>query len=220
MFKILALLGLALVSPTCFAASVFNVQSTFCSGIQTSSLNSPLSLNCTGDLALDGGVLGGVITDSAGINLSATGTLTLNNLTITAPQIQLAGSSVFVGNGVSFAGGLNMPFAANVTRIGSLNGAPTLITPTGTQLPSSGMTPISRSGTIYANAGTLSIANGGALSINAAPLPSVKWGIYSIGGTTSIPPVPEPGIYATMLIGLLFLAGFLRTSRYKSHFAA
>ena len=91
-------LSLALLPSTGIAATVFAVQSIICSSTQSSSLDGPVTLICSGDFSLNGGVL----SDDNSILLSSTGALTLDNLTISAPHINLvAGSSISIGSGVS-----------------------------------------------------------------------------------------------------------------------
>lgn len=193
MFKILALLALALVSPACFAA--YNVQIS-CSGTTPIYyFMSPQNTNisCTGDLALSNGF----ITDGTAISLSALGNLTLSGITFTAPSISLAANSFISMAGVSITGPSVMSLTTGYT--------PGLS-------PVSWLNTVSHTTTIAVNGASTNLGN--LLVSNPSPIPAPS------GVTPSIPPVPEPGTYATMLIGLLFLAGLLRTSRYKSHFAA
>lgn len=67
------------------AESGFLVDSVSCSGTSTQSFLDVLSFNCAGDLSL----YGGSISANTSILLSATGALSLNNLTLTSQDISL-----------------------------------------------------------------------------------------------------------------------------------
>lgn len=232
MFKpLLVLLGLVLGSSTGYAQTVINVQDTFCSGIQPSSLNSPLTLNCSGDFSLNGGVLA----DNSGIFLSAAGALTLDNITISAPTIQFdAGTSISVGGNVSLAGSNislasgaagTIPLLLSTPPVGNLTiqAAPVINWPdfsigvyesvTFLQLSASSavLNRVTVSAPTALERGT--VALNGQLSI-----PRFNGVLVVQSGMVGVMPVsavPEPGSYATILTGLLCLAGFMRVRRRK-----
>lgn len=201
MFKpLLVLLGLVLGSSTGFAQTVVNVQDTSCSGIQSSSLNSPLYLNCSGDFALNRGVLA----DNSGIFLSATGALTLDNITISAPTIQFdAGTSISVGGNVSLAG-------SNISLVSGAAGTTPLLfssSPVGNPVISSG-----------GAAGALSFTQSGSVVTMVNWQTDLSPDLFVVMDEPlilTVNAVPEPSSYVTILAGLLCLAGFRRVCRRK-----
>lgn len=81
-----------LLSATCaaHAADSINVGATTCTGALNTSFSAGVSLTCSGDLAL----YIGTIESSTQILLAATGSLSLFDVTLNAPQVTLNASSV------------------------------------------------------------------------------------------------------------------------------
>lgn len=177
----------AFLTSTAFASSVVNVQSTTCSGVQTWSATGPLSLNCTGDLSLNGGML----SDSTSISLSSTGLMSLDNLTISAPQLIFTAGSIWFGPGAALTA-TSISLAANA----------------------SGTTPaisIAPGATLSAG-GTTAPLNYGS-SVLAAP------GNYVVSPNTGLPiitPVPLPSSDANFLVGILVIVGLWFASQRKA----
>ncbi|HET7831839.1 MAG TPA: hypothetical protein VFK88_02635 [Gallionella sp.] len=140
-FRVIALL--ALLPALANAVPVFNVSNVNCSGALTSSFASLVSLDCTGNLSLDGGLLGGTLAADTQLSVSALGSLSLANLYLSAPSIMLTGNSVYFWGGVSFGAGSS----TNINV--SANGGPYPASPT------------PAAGTIIGNNGSL---NGSLLS--------------------------------------------------------
>lgn len=81
------------------AATGFSVQNISCSGTQATiigDVTGPLSIGCDGSLSL----IGGSIHSDTSIMLAADETLTLVDLTLSAPQIDLSGASIYIGSSV------------------------------------------------------------------------------------------------------------------------
>jgi len=79
------LAAVALVTPcaTFAATHAFNVTTSSCSGTLASSFTDGVSLSCTGDFSLNGGL----IESSQSVFLAATGALSLVGVKVTAPTI-------------------------------------------------------------------------------------------------------------------------------------
>jgi hypothetical protein len=142
-----------------------------------------VSLNCTGDFSLSGGSL----VANSKIVLSSFGALSLEDIALTAPQIDLiAGSTISLGSGVLIA-----------TGVLSVSGNP------GAQSPTIAIVPGAQ---ISIGGGEFHPIGPGDIDVislgNVPPLP---------GGSGSISlQTPEPGMFALMLCGLLSLGFFLR----------
>lgn len=181
MLKPLFVASVLLVAPPlAMAADLVNVQSTVCSGTETVSGTSTLALSCSGDFSFSGGVLSA----DTSITLSALGALSLDNITVTAPDIQfIAGTSITLGNLASLVG-TNVSFAA-----ASFGQMPTVSVGSGATLTSSVGSPPTQ---IVVGGGSLTISPGGSANLN--------------GGTLTLSPVPEPGPWAMLLAGLACIA--------------
>lgn len=83
--SITRLLAVAALATPCaaFAANTFNVTTASCSGNLVSSFTDGVSLSCTGDFTLNGGL----IESSQSVFLGATGLLSLVGVKVTAPAI-------------------------------------------------------------------------------------------------------------------------------------
>lgn len=182
---VIALIAYVLSPSFSHAIPNLSVDSISCYGTQTTAISDGLSISCTGDLSL----LGGSITADTQILLSSGGALTLDNLAVTAPHIQLFGSTVSIGAGVvitinsltvtaGIGGGSNVPSISAGSTISIGGQEPRQIVIGDVLLPPGGREPI----------------------IGGGPG----------GSITIMPSVPEPSIYASMLIGLLVLAGIFR----------
>lgn len=94
------LLGAALLAPlAAHAASSADLSGLACSGQASFSVAETASLVCAGDFS----VLSGRITSDVRVTLEAAGSLTLDNLSIRAPVIELraAGGALSIGSGVT-----------------------------------------------------------------------------------------------------------------------
>lgn len=183
MRRVLFLLSALLLSPVVAnAASTASIDTVTCSGGLSSSLMEVASFLCSGDFSL----LGGNITSDSKVAVTADGSLFLDNLSITAPAVELTtlNGVLSMGNGVSIntdsflagAGGNNSPTVS--------------VSPRATLTIGSG--------------DTARILNGGDISL------SIGQGAITplAGGTiTLIPSVPEPSTYLLMLFGILALIG-------------
>lgn len=190
-FRLLLLLVVwAFLTSTAFASPVANVQSTICSGTQTWSMTGPLSLSCIGDLSLNGGML----SDSTSISLSSTGSMTLDNLTISAPQLMFtAGSTLWFGAGVALTA-TTISLAANASGT-----TPAISISSGATLSAGGATsvPLDYGSSVLTSPGNYSI-----VSPNA--------------GLLIVTPVPLPSSYANFLVGILAIVGFQFASQRKA----
>lgn len=210
----------------------------------SSILGSPLTLSCTGDFALSGGTITdslGIFLSSTGAltldNISITaptvsfsaGTLfsmtpsaliSATNTSISAPTITMNGVLAAPGVTLSTASPFSVPSATlsgatlstssgslilgrNITSVYSLASPPpppifpisnALVDVTTSLNPGGG--------------GTLTISGTGGTLVNTA-----SGGVLT--GTTLISPVPEPGSYLTLLLGLLCLAGLQLAPRAR-----
>jgi len=186
----ISIVVLSLATPLCHATTSANIDSIECSGSQTSSFSGALSLTCSGDFSL----IGGSISADSKILLSSIGALTLDNLSITAPEVEfIAGSFLSLGAGVSII--TNSVYAS----IGS-----------GSTLPSvSPGATISIGGEVGRplDSGNIRLLPGGSNPIT---------GGGSGGSITILPSVPEPDSYVTMLAGLLVLVNALRVKNKRA----
>ncbi|GEM_PF-1517766 len=186
----ISLVVLSLSSTLCHATASANIDSIQCAGSQTSSFSGALSLTCSGDFSL----IGGSISADSKILISSAGTLALDNLSITAPEVEfIAGSFLSLGAGVSIT--------TNSIYAGIGNGStPTLVLPGAT---------ISIDGEVGRplNSGSIRLLPGGSHPITSGG---------SDGSITILPSVPELDTYVTMLAGLLVLVGALRVKN-KQH---
>ncbi|HET7831838.1 MAG TPA: hypothetical protein VFK88_02630 [Gallionella sp.] len=185
---------LALLPSLATAIPVFNVNSVSCSGNLTPSFASMALLDCTGNLSLDEGSLGGTLTADTQVILSALGSLSLANLYFSAPKVMLSGSSVSLGPGA-------MVNATTSLSVDTANGGLSAFN----TAPGATLT-IGNNGNALGNPSFLSIPNVTfTTSLSANPLP----------GSGSVALVPEPSVFETMLLGVLVLAGFAGLNRLK-----
>lgn len=185
------------------AATGFSVQNFSCSGTQATiigDVTGPLSIGCDGSLSL----IGGSIHSDTSIMLAADETLTLVDLTLSAPQIDLSGASIYIGNSVD----MDLRPTAPVD-----GGRPT---PGGMDL----LAGISAGGQITLHGGGGSGGgNRGSTGIGGSI--SLRPGGITVGGgsgdssITVIPSIPEPSTFAIMLCGLAALASRLRSARTR-----
>ena len=178
-YLMILLVAYALSPALANASPGLSVENLVCQGTETTDISDVLSIDCSGDLAL----LGGSITADSKILITAIGTLTLDDLLLSAPEISLSGSSIFLEDGASITG--NTLFIA-VTD------------------DSSGALSVSPGADISTNDGRM-IEHIGAGGI----LPSPDSEPLVTDGAITIMPVPEPTAYASLLIGLLVLAASL-----------
>lgn len=168
------LLGALLFSPiVVHAASFASLESASCSGSLSSSLSDEASFLCSGDLSL----IGGSIRSDARIAIRADGSLFLDNLSLTAPLIDLSAlkGAITIGRGTS----VNGSFLAGSRPIT----APTMTVPGSRTLPAG-------------DGGSLFVSPGGNISLSG-----------SGGIVTLVSAVPEPSAALMMVVGLLALVG-------------
>lgn len=129
----LAVLATVFISAPAVATPVFNIENILCNGIATPSTTDLSNLSCVGDLLINNGS----ITSDTMIALTAGGSITLNDVRLTAPIVNLTTQSgpLNLGAGVLFATSaysLNAPLNTarngrqiniNPLAIVSLNGA-------------------------------------------------------------------------------------------------
>lgn len=179
MSRFLALLAAATLIPgAASAASSFDVGTVACSGTPTASFLDGVSYQCTGDLLLSGGA----ITSDTGVVISAGGTLSIDDLIVTAPTVQFS----------TFGGALTIGAGTTIDVGGSLlvGGTPA---PALTVAPSAAISIGSGADVRAIGGGELQIAIGTNTPILA-------------GIVTLAPPIPEPRVYGTMVLGLGLLS--------------
>lgn len=164
MGALLAAICLPLTSMASVQTNNVNAQ---CSNQFTMSGGGGLQWLCAGDLLLSGFEGMGTISSDVGINLRATGTLTLDNITLLAPEIKLdAGSLQIHATSVLSAGNINLT-SRTIRRPTDATGTPT---------------------PIVSGGGTVQLSNGGSIGLSGQDLnpltPSVPepatWGLALI----------------------------------------
>lgn len=180
------LVAMATLAVPCaaFATNTFNVNTSSCSGSLVSSFVDGVSLACDGDYLLSGGL----IESSQSIFLSATGSISITDLTLNAPVLNIStGSSLVFGDGV------------------------TLLTP---GLTNGGVPPqiVTPSLTIQVDGGHQTIP-GRALQVNGIGAPGV---ISWTPAVPSLSTVPEPSSMGLLLGGLLSAGLFMERKHRKS----
>jgi hypothetical protein len=116
----------------CSAASQNLANQVSCTGTLTTDSTNGLQIDCTGSLTL----VGGSLTSDSSIKLTASDTLFLDNITVTAPTINLSGgNTVSIGNSVKIdISNLNINVMGNSTLVDPVSGA----LPNGVVLTASG----------------------------------------------------------------------------------
>lgn len=183
------------------AATGFSVQSFSCSGAQATisgDVTGPLSIGCNGSLSLTGG---SVYSDTS-IRLAADEALTLVDLILSAPQVDLSGASIFIGNSVNMDLRPTAPVGGVRPTLGGINL----------------LADISAGGQITLHGGG-GIVGGNVGSTGIGGSISLQQGDITIGGgsgnasITVIPSIPEPSTFAIMFCGLAALASRIRSVR-------
>lgn len=163
----------------CHAITSTNIDSIICTGSQTS------TLSCIGDFSLSGGS----ISADSKVLLTSSGALTLDNLTIFAPEVEfIAGSLLSLGAGVSITTN------SFYTSIGDSSTVPVIAAGATISIGGEVPRPLGAGDIRLLTGGSIPITNGGV------------GGIITIASS-----IPEPNSYITMLAGLLALGGMLRT---------
>jgi hypothetical protein len=213
-----------------------------CSDALTVSTAAKLSVQCTGDLSVSGKGGGARLMADESITLSATGNLSLSNLSVVSPQIalQVTNGQLSLAPDVVLFSSFDTPIAPPVVTLvaGEVtlrpsmgNGTPGLVITQdggsldlvgGTLLNQPVLTPVSGSGTLTLNGG------GATLTYQAPTLPTEQL------TTVAAPPVithidlpslsdaslplaavPEPTTTTLTAVGLIGLLAQLRRRRHK-----
>lgn len=100
--KLILLLSSLLLVQQAVASTVSTVSSTGCSGTLSISLLDSAVFSCSGDFALSGGT----ITSDLSILITSIGTLTLGDIAVSAPRVELGSQDgiVSIGSGSSISG--------------------------------------------------------------------------------------------------------------------
>lgn len=195
------ILALSLSAPGWALATQTIDQSTIdCSESLTLLTQDNLTAQCTGNMSITGGTW----TSDTLISLSATGNLSMWDVTFLAPSIAVVGNQILVD------GGSTLALAADPT-IG--DGAITLRTSTtgdggGIQLVAGASIQVGPHEALSPER-LASIGQGGVIAITADHSGLTVEGMSS-GGSASTSPVPEPGTWALALAGLAGLMLRLR----------
>lgn len=184
-----ALAAGCLVASSAAAASSSTATRLDCSDGLSVSLADTAMLSCTGSFLLGSGS----ITSDSTIVIRAGGALVLEDISLTAPVIEL-----FSHSGVlSFGQGVSLRAGALLAGVGP------------------GVSP----SVTVSSAGTLSVGGDGAVRpVDAAQIVQA----IQLGHSTPLPgrslspvtPVPEPAAFLTLLAGLWVLSGFTRQRRH------
>lgn len=220
-----ALLGFPL---SAFALASSSVDTMECSGEPSTSLTDTAAFFCAGDFQLSGG---SIVSDFK-ISIFADRLLSLYNISLRAPAIELSGGQFVIGEGtiLSTIGTLASGVSSGTIKLTgrdviSLRDGGTIIDPfraggvlivggsgSGVTGGSSGAIRLPRAGDISVHGGSINLmpsasATGGSSGV----IQLTGAGDISLGdrGTLTVMPsvpVPEPGTYALMALGLLILA--------------
>lgn len=182
MMRLLVLLAVLLGFPfSAFALASSNVETLECSGEYTVSLADTATYRCAGDFLLSGGS----ITSDTRISIFADRLLSLYNISLSAPAIELSGGQIMIGEGSTLAA-IGGSIAIGTSGSGQVTlGAGSMLIVRGS---ASGATDGSSGAIRLIAERDISLRDGRIIAI----MPSV--------------PVPEPGTYALMALGLLILA--------------
>lgn len=177
------LLAFMLLAQQAVASSVSTVSSIACSGNLSVSLLDSAMFSCTGDLALSGGT----ISSDLGIVITSGGSLSLGDISIAAPRIELTAQAGVLEIG---SGALISADQVQLWGTGGQGTSPSVALATGgTITVGSG----AGARVVSSNDFTLAVADG-TLTYDA-PLPT---------------PVPIPGGLIPMVLGLLAMFGTAR----------
>ena len=196
------ILALSLSTPGWALATQTIDQSTIdCSDSLTLLTQDNLTAQCTGNMSITGGTW----TSDTLISLSATGNLSLWDVTFLAPSIAVVGNQILVDTGSPLA--LAGPSVIDPGEISVL---------TTTAGDGGGNIRLRAGASIQVGAldalfpaSTISIRQGGVIAITADHSGLTVEGMSS-GGSASTSPVPEPGTWALALTGLAGLMLRLR----------
>ena len=180
-----------LLSAFAQATSTANIGSMSCSGGQSFvDLTNGANLSCNGDFSLTGGS----IDSDIGISISAFGSLFIDNLTLSAPLVELKTTSgvLTLANGVS------------IITTGTINIDTGSVTPPRIALtPGATLTRPGRTGGTGGTSGTLTLSPGGNINLSSG------------GNLTLVSTVPEPAMGWSMLAGSLLLLAISRSRRNR-----
>ena len=188
MRRAMRLLGVLFFPIVAHSAAFSNIGTTSCSSSLSLSVFEEASFLCAGNLSL----IGGSITSDSRVVIRANGTLSIDNVSITAPRIDLSSQegTLYVSGGTSLGfASLSLESRAGIIHV----------------LPSTGM------------GGVVQIAEGGDISLSNGfliprPLVAIDGGRLSLTGGGGIvvlgAPVPVPSAALLMILGLLGLIGW------------
>lgn len=188
---LLVLCALLLSPIAASAASNANIGAVTCTGSQSTSLADVASFFCSGDYAL----LDGNISSDSKITITADGSLLINNLSISAPAVELtaANGTLTIGDGVSINTNSFLVQASDNTTQPVTTGAGAVIT-VGTGDNAHTVSPEELSASV--NQPIIATSNG------------------DTGGTiVLVPSVPEPSNLFLMSFGILALFALLGSKR-------
>ncbi len=219
-----ALCLLAFLPISANAISTASIANTNCSGELTASTLDGASFACTGNLTLDGGF----ITSDSLINISASGDLFLDNLTLTAPDVTFSnlsgmlaiGSGVVINTSAAIVQNTQNSIVSwsefniaqgDVVNFNQGGGSKTVLDKV------VGASEIPAGNVSLGDGGSLSLGNSSGIVYSEGNNTPVVGGTLSIGSGSgelanasavlnepllSVAAVPEPTTYAMMLLGL------------------
>jgi hypothetical protein len=187
MRRLSLLISALLFSAFAHATSTANIGSISCSGSQSFvDLATSATLSCNGDFSL----IGGSIDSDTEISISAVGSLFLDNLTISAPLVQLK----------TFSGVLTFANGVSIISAGSINiDIGNATSPRITLAPGATLSFPGRGGTTIGTGGDITLSAGGNINLSDG------------SNLTRVSTVPEPDSFWSMLSGCLILLVIGRT---------
>jgi hypothetical protein len=202
------LLSALLFSAFVQASSHANITTVSCSGSQSFDLTNGAMLSCDGDFSL----IGGSIDSDLGITISAFGSLFIDNLTLSAPIVQLKALTITVAEGASIdvSNWTNFNIGTSPALTLEQPGNLTLLERRTATVSTGGQISLSQPGQITLNqGGSIVVRQRGESSLSAGGQIVLNGG----GSLTLVSSVPEPGRLWSMLSGGLLLLAIGRVRR-------